>query len=54
VRAVTLRICIPLSQMMGIDFATAYQAIVWLARVLNLILVEMFLLRENLKPQLAE
>lgn len=52
--AVTLRIYIPLSQMMGIDFATAYQAIAWLAWVPNLILVEMFLRREILRPQPAE
>ncbi|WP_397400251.1 DUF2306 domain-containing protein [Phenylobacterium sp.] len=52
--AVTLRIYMPLSQMMGIDDATAYQVIAWLAWVPNLILVEMFLLRQNLKSQLAE
>lgn len=45
--AVTLRIYIPLSQMMGIEFATAYQAIAWLAWVPNLILAEAFLRRES-------
>lgn len=44
--AVTLRIYIPLSQMMGIDFVIAYQAIAWLAWVPNLLLAELYLRRE--------
>lgn len=48
--AVTLRIYIPLSQVMGIDFAEAYQAIAWLAWVPNLMLAEVFLRREMSRP----
>lgn len=44
--AVTLRIYIPLSQMMGIEFSTAYSAIAWLAWVPNLMLAELYLRRE--------
>jgi uncharacterized membrane protein len=52
--AVTLRIYIPLSQMMGIDFVIAYQAIAWLAWVPNLMLAELYLRREISGLQPAE
>jgi uncharacterized membrane protein len=41
--AVLLRVYIPISQMMGIEFMTAYRAISWLAWVPNLILAELYL-----------
>jgi len=40
--AVLLRVYIPLSQMMGIEFMTAYRAISWLAWVPNLIVAELY------------
>ncbi|WP_395333317.1 DUF2306 domain-containing protein [Novosphingobium sp. BL-8H] len=43
--AVTLRIYLPLSQIAGIDFLTAYIAIAWLCWVPNLIAVELWLRR---------
>ena len=42
--AVTLRIYLPLSQVVGIDFVDAYQAISWLCWVPNLLVVEWFIL----------
>jgi uncharacterized membrane protein len=41
--AVLLRVYIPISQVMGIEFMTAYRAISWLAWVPNLILAELYL-----------
>lgn len=41
--AVLLRVYIPISQMMGIEFMTAYRAISWLAWVPNLIVAELYL-----------
>lgn len=41
--AVLLRIYIPISQMMGIEFMTAYRAISWLAWVPNLVAAELYL-----------
>ncbi len=46
--AVTLRIYLGLSQVVGMDFAAAYPAIAWLCWVPNLILVEWVLLRRVL------
>ena len=45
--AVTLRIYLPLSQMAGIPFDPAYQAISWLAWVPNLIVAEWIILRQR-------
>lgn len=42
--AVTLRIYLPLSQVAGIEFEQAYQAISWLCWVPNLLIVEWFIL----------
>jgi uncharacterized membrane protein len=41
--AVTLRTYVPLAQVMGIDFMTAYRAISWLAWVPNLMLAELYI-----------
>ncbi len=41
--AVLLRVYLPLSQVMGFEFMTAYRAISWLAWVPNLILAELYL-----------
>lgn len=43
--AVLLRVYLPLSQAMGIEFMTAYRAISWLAWVPNLIAAELYLRR---------
>src|SRR2546423_863617 len=43
--AVTLRIYLPLSQVVGIPFEPAYQTIAWLCWVPNLILAEWLILR---------
>jgi Predicted membrane protein (DUF2306) len=42
--ALTLRIYLPLSQAIGIEFEPAYQAISWLCWVPNLLVVEWFML----------
>ena len=41
--AVLLRVYLPLAQVMGFEFMTAYRAISWLAWVPNLILAELYL-----------
>ena len=43
--AVTLRIYLPLSQIIGVDFNTAYAAIAWLAWVPNLLVAEVYIRR---------
>lgn len=43
--AVTLRLYIPMAQMLGLDFAASYRAIAWLAWVPNAILAEVYLRR---------
>lgn len=43
--AVTLRLYVPLSQLLGIDFLVAYRAISWLAWVPNALLAELHLRR---------
>ena len=43
--AVTLRVYLPLSQIYGIDFIAAYQAIAWLCWVPNLVIVDWFVLK---------
>jgi len=45
--AVTLRIYIPLSQVVGLPFEPAYQTIAWLCWVPNLILAEWLILRRQ-------
>jgi uncharacterized membrane protein len=45
--AVMLRIYLPLSQMVGIPFEPAYQAISWLCWVPNLVLAEWIILRRR-------
>lgn len=40
--AVTLRIYLPMSQMLGIDFALAYRYIAWLAWVPNMVIAEVY------------
>lgn len=51
--AVTLRIYLPLSQVAGIEFEAAYQAISWLCWVPNLLVVEWFVLARNPAPTSA-
>ena len=43
--AVTLRIYLPLSQLAGIPFAEAYQAVAWACWVPNLVVAEWRVLR---------
>lgn len=43
--AVTLRLWLPLSQIAGIPFAEAYQAVAWVCWVPNLVVAEWFVLR---------
>jgi uncharacterized membrane protein len=45
--AVTLRIYIPLSQVVGIEFEAAYQVISWLCWVPNLLVIEWYVLGRN-------
>ena len=45
--AVTLRIYLPLSQVAGIGFESAYQVISWLCWVPNLLVVEWFILSRS-------
>jgi uncharacterized membrane protein len=47
--AVLLRIYIPISQMMGIEFMMAYRAISWLAWVPNLVAAELYLRGASLR-----
>ena len=52
--ALTLRIYLPLSQVAGISFESAYQAISWLCWVPNLLIVEWFILsRESRRLDVA-
>ena len=48
--AVTLRIYLPMSQMIGIDFAFAYRCIAWLAWVPNMVIAEVYL-RKCARPR---
>nr|WP_314545793.1 DUF2306 domain-containing protein [uncultured Massilia sp.] len=48
--AVTLRIYLPVSQVMGIDFAFAYRCIAWLAWVPNLLIAEVYI-RHGARPR---
>lgn len=48
--AVTLRLYLPLSQIVGIDFVVAYRCIAWLAWVPNLILAEVAI-RHGARPR---
>ena len=48
--AVTLRIYLPASQIAGIDFIAAYQAIAWLCWVPNLLVVEWLVLARERAP----
>lgn len=50
--ALTLRIYLPLSQIAGIGFEPAYQAISWLCWVPNLLIVEWFILSR--RPQMTD
>ena len=50
--ALTLRIYLPLSQIAGIGFEPAYQAISWLCWVSNLLIVEWFILSR--RPQMTD
>lgn len=52
--AVTLRIYLPMSQVMGIEFLDAYRAIAWLAWVPNLMVAEAYLRREMTRLQAAK
>lgn len=48
--AVTLRIYLPLSQVIGFDFAVAYRCIAWLSWVPNLVIAEVCL-RQGARPR---
>jgi len=48
--AVTLRIYLPLSQVIAIEFEAAYQTISWLCWVPNLLVVEWYVLARNPAP----
>src|SRR2546427_9149512 len=52
--AVTLRIYLPLSQVVGIPFEPAYQTISWLCWVPNLIIAEWLMLRRYVKARIPE
>ncbi len=52
--AVTLRIYLPLSQVVGIPFEPAYQTISWLCWVPNLIIAEWLMLRRYVKAPIPE
>ena len=52
--AVTLRIYLPLSQVVGIPFEPAYQTISWLCWVPNLILAEWVILRRNVTAPIPQ
>ena len=52
--AVTLRLQIPVSQILGYDFMESYRIIAWSAWVPNLILAEMYLRRGNVRLRPAE
>ena len=52
--AVTLRIYLPLSQVVGLPFEPAYQTIVWLCWVPNLILAEWLMLRRYVRAPIPE
>ena len=52
--AVTLRLQIPVSQIMGYDFMESYRIIAWSAWVPNLILAEMYLRRGIVRLRPAE
>lgn len=52
--AVTLRLYLPLSQIMGIEFLYAYRAIAWLAWVPNLMVAETYLRREVSRLQTTQ
>ena len=43
--AVTLRLYLPISQILGLPFGPSYQAISWLAWVPNLLVVELFVIQ---------
>jgi uncharacterized membrane protein len=45
--AVTLRIYLPVSQVIGIDFAFAYRCIAWLAWVPNMVIAEVYVRRRG-------
>jgi uncharacterized membrane protein len=47
--AVTLRIYLPASQMLGVDFTFAYRSIAWLAWVPNMMMAEVYL-RHGARP----
>jgi uncharacterized membrane protein len=51
--AVTLRVYLPLAQVMGIEFMTAYRAISWLAWVPNLMLAELYIRSLTLRRPVA-
>ena len=52
--AVTLRIYLPLSQIAGMSFDAAYQTIVWLCWVPNLIVAEWIILRQRTGASIVE
>jgi hypothetical protein len=51
--AVTLRIYLPLSQLLGLPFSDAYQAVAWVCWVPNLVVAEWIILRRAPGPSLV-
>ncbi len=52
--AVTLRIYLGISQVNGVDFVVAYQAISWMCWVPNLLIVEWFIIgRQRKRPHVS-
>ncbi|WP_323143316.1 DUF2306 domain-containing protein [Massilia phyllosphaerae] len=51
--AVTLRIYLPLSQVLGIDFALAYRCIAWLAWVPNMVIAEIYVRHRGPGPRVV-
>lgn len=50
--AVTLRVYVPISQLIGIDFSTAYPCIAWLAWVPNVLIAQAYV-RRRVRPAAA-
>ena len=45
--AITLRLMLPASAMLGFEFVPAYRAIAWLSWITNLALVELYIRRKR-------
>jgi hypothetical protein len=52
--AITLRLMLPASAMLGLDFLAAYRAIAWLSWVANLLAVETYIRFAPASPELPQ